>query len=87
MKRITHAILKRLVHVKNISIPNYLTDKQLYPELLCNDASPERIVHELENYLLDNDIKLAIDSGLNEAKKLMGTDNAAEFWAKCVFSQ
>ena len=84
MKRITHAILKCLVHVEKISIPNYLTDKQLYPELLCGDARPEKIVNELEKYLLDSAIKSEIDSGLNEAKNLMGTDNAAEFWAKCV---
>ena len=87
MKKITHAILKRLVHVKNISIPNYLTDRQLYPELLCEEATPARIVNELEKYLLDDNTKSAIDSGLNDAKKLMGTDNAAEFWAECVFSR
>ena len=85
MKRITHAILKRLVHVKKISIPNYLTDRQLYPELLCGDAEPEKIVNELEKYLLDDAAKSEIDSGLNEAKNLMGTENAAEFWAECVF--
>ncbi len=53
MKRITYAILKHLVHVKHISIPNMLTNRQVYPELLCEAASPENIVQELGRYLYD----------------------------------
>ena len=51
MKKINYAILKRLVHVKNISVPNLLTEHEVYPELLCEKATPEKIVSELENYL------------------------------------
>ena len=65
---------------------SYLTDVQLYLELLCGDAEPKKIVNELEKYLLDDEAKSEIDSGLNEVKNLMGTDNAAEFWAECVFN-
>ena len=64
---------------------SYLTDRQLYPELLCGNAKLEKIVNELEKYLLDDAAKSEIDSGLNEAKNLMGTENAAEFWAECIF--
>ena len=84
MKRITYEILKRLVHVKKISIPNYLTSEPVYPELLCQDASPSRIVQELEAYLLDDENRVAIDSRLHEARALMGQDNALQFWAECV---
>lgn len=84
MKRITHAILKRLVHVKNISIPNMLTSRQVYPELLCEAATPENIVRELERYLDDETAKCEIDSALREAKTSMGTEHAAKFWAECV---
>ena len=84
MKRINYEILKRLVHVKNISIPNYLTSKPVYPELLCKDAAPSRIVSELENYLCDDENRLDIDSRLREARSLMGTDDAFKFWAEAV---
>ena len=78
------AVLKRIVHVKNISVPNMLTDKIIYPELLCDDANPENIVRELHCYLDDDEHKRRIDSYLAEAKKLMGEDNAASFWAECI---
>lgn len=84
MKKINHAILKCLVHTENISIPNMLTDKPVYPELICDEANPERIVYELEKYLCDENVKSETDSRLREAKKLMGSENAAEFWAECV---
>ena len=84
MKRMTYEILKRLVHVKKISIPNYLTSKPVYPELICKDAAPSRIVQELENYLCNETNKQEIDSRLKEARALMGEDNAAEFWAESV---
>ena len=87
MRRLNYAILKRLVHVKNISIPNMLTDKRVYPELLCDDAKPERIVNELERYLNDEKVKTEIDNALKIARLSMGTCNAAEFWAECIINK
>jgi len=84
MKKFNYAILKHLVHVKNISIPNLLTEHEVYPELLCENATPEKIVYELENYLENPERKNLIDSSLREGVKLMGDCNAAEFWAQCV---
>ncbi|MBQ7156054.1 MAG: lipid-A-disaccharide synthase [Synergistaceae bacterium] len=86
MKRLTYAILKRLVHVKHISIPNMLTGKQVYPELLCDAANPERIVSELERYLADETRRNEIDSSLHEARSSMGQEHAAKFWAECVMT-
>ena len=86
MKKITYMILKRLVRVKHISIPNMLTSRQVYPELLCEAATPENIVRELERYLDDETAKREIDSALREAKTSMGTEHAAKFWAECVIN-
>lgn len=84
MKKFNYALLKRLVHVKNISVPNLLTGHEIYPELLCENATPERIVNELENYLSSPERKDFIDSSMREGVRLMGDCNAAEFWAKSV---
>ncbi len=84
LNRIIYAILKCIVHVKNISVPNMLTDKQIYPELLCRNARPDKIVQELHSYLEDEKRKREIDLYLIEAKKLMGEDNAASYWAECI---
>ena len=84
MRRLNYAILKRIVHVKNISIPNMLTDKEIYPELLCDEATPERISRELERYLEDENVRRETDIALQEARQSMGSDNAAKFWAESV---
>ena len=86
MKRVTYAILKHLVHVKNISIPNMLTDRQVYPELLCDAANPSNIVRELTRYLNDETVRRETDLILHEARSLMGTEHAAKFWASCVLN-
>ena len=84
MKKLTYTILKHLVKTKNISIPNMLTSKQVYPELLCEKATPENITRELEGYLDDAEKKQEIDSALLEARGAMGNVNAAKFWAECI---
>ena len=86
MKRINYLILKRLVHVKKISVPNILTGREVYPELLCENAAPEKIVAELENYLNNSERRSEINEILSEGKKLMGDCNAAEFWAQSVIN-
>ena len=86
MKKITYAILKCLVHVEKISIPNMLTAKPVYPELLCDAATPENIVRELLHYLNDEAAKQEIDASLREARHSMGTEHAARFWAECVIN-
>ena len=84
MKKLTYFILKKLVHVEKISIPNYLTHENVYPELICDLATPENIIRELDLYLGNQNSKSKIDSLLENAKNLMGNDNAAKFWAECV---
>ena len=86
MKKLTYMLLKRLVRVKHISIPNMLTSQEVYPELLCEAANPENIVRELGRYLDDEHTRQKIDSALREAKTSMGTEHAAKFWAKCVIN-
>ena len=84
MKKLNYLILKKLVHVKNISIPNLLTEQEIYPELLCENATPEKIVNELEKYLNDDERRNEINQALLKGKNLMGNCNAAEFWAENI---
>lgn len=87
MNNFSYFILKRLVSAKYISTPNYMADKQVFPELLCKDANPERITREIYNYLNNKDLKRDIDNRLEKARLNMGDVNAAEFWAQCIFNE
>lgn len=49
--RLTWEILKRLVKVPWVGLPNLLSQKQIVPELLQADARPENIAREVSEYL------------------------------------
>jgi lipid-A-disaccharide synthase len=77
-------ILRTLVRIPHVSIPNYLTDRPVYPELLRTAARPERIVDELRAYLDDPAGKAEVDRRLETAKNAMGDVDAAAFWARAI---
>ena len=81
---LTWVIARVLVRVPHISIPNYLTDGPVYPELLKNETCPENIVRELRAYLGDSTKKAEIDQRLESARKAMGSADAAAFWARAI---
>ena len=77
-------IARALVHIRHISIPNYLTDGPIYPELLKNDARGENILRELLAYLDDVSQKTEIDRRMEAARNAMGMERAAVFWARAI---
>jgi lipid-A-disaccharide synthase len=83
-KGLSWLIARALVRIPYISIPNYLTDDPVYPELLKNKARPDLIVRELHAYLDDPAKKREIDRRLEAARNAMGATRAAVFWARAV---
>jgi lipid-A-disaccharide synthase len=51
MAPLTYAIGKRIINVDYISLPNLLANKPLVPELIQDEASPERIASEVVDRL------------------------------------
>ncbi|MDR1978573.1 MAG: lipid-A-disaccharide synthase [Synergistaceae bacterium] len=84
VKGLSWLIARALVRIPYISIPNYLTDGPVYPELLKNEARPARIVGELQAYLDDPARKKEIDRRLEAARDAMGSVRAASFWARAI---
>jgi lipid-A-disaccharide synthase len=83
-KGLSWLLTRLLVRIPYISIPNYLTDKPIYPELIRGAANPKRIVRELHAYLNDPNGKAKIDQRIDEARSAMGTSGAAPFWARTI---
>ena len=77
-------IARALVRIPYISIPNYLTDAPIYPELLKNEMRPERIIGELYAYLNDPSRKIEVDCRMEAARSAMGTARASVFWAQAI---
>jgi len=83
---VSWAIARALVRIPYISIPNYLTDAPIFPELLRGDARPERIVRELYRYTDDPAVRSEADRRMEAAREAMGTGDAAAFWAESILS-
>ena len=79
-------LARLLVRVPHISIPNWLTDAPVYPELLKERATAEQIVRELHVYLDDPAKKAEIDRRMELGRQAMGSERAAVFWADSILA-
>jgi len=73
----TAFILRRVVKVPSFTMPNLIAGKAVIPELLQQDAEPERIAEALASLLSDEARRLQL-SELAEVRRLLGKGGAAE---------
>ena len=66
----------RGVKPKFISLPNILLDREVVPELIQQDATPERLLGELESLLEDGPKRAAQLEAFEEIDAMLGPDNA-----------
>ena len=56
MNPISYFIAKHFVKIKNITLPNIITNKKFIPELIQNSLTPENIITEIKKFLTDKKI-------------------------------
>ena len=76
---ITFTIARRLVKVDHVALANLVVGERLVPEVLQRDATPRRLVDELEPLLrrMDPERKRIVD-GLAKVRNELGTSGAAD---------
>lgn len=82
---LTYLIGKSLIKLENIGIVNILLGKNLIPELIQNDVTPEKIFSEAKDILTDSTKYNSIKNELNKLWDLLGKQNAAENTAKKIY--
>jgi lipid-A-disaccharide synthase len=77
---ITHYLMKRLLKVPYISLPNLLAGKELVPELLQDQAQPELIGQKVLDRLNTNEGAQTKESftSLHRQLKLNASEQAAD---------
>jgi lipid-A-disaccharide synthase len=83
--RITYAIGKSLVKIKNFGMANIILDEQVVPELIQNEANSEQIYNEAKNILSDEDMLNDLKLRLSRIKKILGNENAPKNAAKIIY--
>ena len=76
---ITYVLVKMFAHIKLFSLPNTLLGRELVPELIQDDAVPEKLGAAVENYLNNPEKAQAIIAELRQigAQLRKGADERA----------
>ncbi|MFQ5469566.1 MAG: lipid-A-disaccharide synthase [Gammaproteobacteria bacterium] len=72
--RLTYLIAKRMVKVKNYSLPNLLSGDEIVPELIQDDLSPERLAEEVSAYLEHPERRLALTDKFYKIHQMLRMD-------------
>ncbi len=77
MNPLTFAIVKRLVKVGYVALPNLLAGRQLVPELLQDDATPEGLCHAMVKALTDKAYQQTLEKAFVDSHNVLKR-NASE---------
>jgi lipid-A-disaccharide synthase len=86
MSQISYLIAKSMVRVKHISLVNILADREVVPEYIQHEFTPERIFHTVMELLVDQVLRNKMISGLKEVSGLLEGENAGSKVAELAVS-
>lgn len=72
---LSYLIAKRMVKIPNLAMANILAGRQIVPELIQNEATPERIAREMSGILEDQARYARIKKELGAIRHKLGTGN------------
>lgn len=75
---VTFALARRLVRVEHVALANLVAGERVVPEILQDEATPERLASELEPLLDDGPERDAQIAGLARVRAALGDPGAAE---------
>lgn len=81
---LTYWIARRLVHLKTFGLVNIVAGELFVPELLQEEATPERLCRELLRLLESDDLRETMRKGLQKVSVSLGTAGASHRAAMAV---
>lgn len=81
---LVYLIVKAMMCVKKVSLPNIITKKDIVPELLQFDATAENICDEILKFLQDEEYTKLTREALGEVKNLLTDKNSAKEAAQAI---
>lgn len=76
--RISYELMRRLLSVKYISLPNLIADAPVVPEMLLHECTPVKVLEELMKLLPGKPGREAQLQGYADMRRQLGTGHAAE---------
>jgi lipid-A-disaccharide synthase len=84
MANTTYRILRMLVKIPYVALPNIVAGKEVVPELLQNDVNPERMAAEILSLYRDPERRATVKAGLAESVARLGESGAVQRAANAV---
>ena len=85
MAPVSYAIAKTMVKLKHVGLPNIVAEREVVPELLQGNATPERIAGEVLS-MLEGPKREAVLKGYEEIRKNLGRGGAASKAARSIYN-
>lgn len=84
--RLTYALMKNILHVNFVSLPNLIVNKAIIPEMLLHECNPISILEQLLEILPGKPGRESQLNGYRKMRKILGTSNAADNAARLIYS-
>ncbi len=84
---LTYGLGKLLVKLPYISLPNIIAGRQVVPELVQNEAQPQRLAAEVLKYLQDAEHCAATHRALEEVRHKLGESGAVQRVAALILAE
>lgn len=86
--KLAYNLMKSILKVKHVALPNLIVDRTIIPEMLLHDCTPEAVTGQLSAITPDNaPARLAQLDGYAEMRRILGPAGAAERAARIIVSK
>lgn len=75
--RLTYALMRRILKISHVSLPNLIAGRTIIPEMLLHNCSPRKVYEALEPLINDPQARRAQTDGYRRMRESLGTENAA----------
>ena len=82
--KLAYNIMRKLIKVDYISLPNLIADREIIPELILHNCTPDSIADALAPLLTDTPVRQAQLDGYADMRQQLGTSTAAVTTAKLI---
>lgn len=87
MQSLSYVLARRLVRVDHIALPNLIAGERIFPELVQDDCSPDRIATEIGRFLDDPRRAEAVRTSLGRIRQSLSGEGAFGRAAEAVLSE
>ncbi|MDE6367979.1 MAG: lipid-A-disaccharide synthase, partial [Muribaculaceae bacterium] len=75
--KLAYNIMRKLIKVDYISLPNLIADREIIPELILHNCTPDSIADALTPLLTDTPVRQAQLDGYADMREQLGSSTAA----------